>query len=186
MQGGSFLIVGTIEPRKRHALARLALEGLWKEGIDVHLTIVGRKGWLADDVLEGIGSHPERENRLFHFDGLPDAGLQYCYANAAALLMPSAGEGFGLPLIEAARHGLPLVVSDLPVFHEIAGDGAFYAATDSPSALAASLRSWLRLRSANRQPDSRGIRVRSWDESASEFLQVVMDNQWLASIGPGA
>ena len=55
------------------------------------------------------------------FDRCSDAQLSAWLGGARALLMPSFAEGFGLPVIEALRHGTPVIASDLPVFREIAG-----------------------------------------------------------------
>jgi len=60
---------------------------------------------LADDLLKRIANHRLLNDRLFYFEALPDLELQYCYQHATALLLPSAGEGFGLPIVEAARFG---------------------------------------------------------------------------------
>ena len=62
------------------------------------------------------------------------------YAQSTALLAESFAEGFGLPLIEAARQGLPIIARDIPVFHEVAGEFAFYFPNTGSAALADSLR----------------------------------------------
>jgi glycosyltransferase involved in cell wall biosynthesis len=53
------------------------------------------------------------------------------YALADALVLPSASEGFGIPLLEAALHRLPIVCSDIPTLRELAGDAATYVAPDA-------------------------------------------------------
>jgi glycosyltransferase involved in cell wall biosynthesis len=51
-----------------------------------------------------------------------DAELKTFLYHCSALLFPSFVEGYGLPLVEALSMGVPAIASDLPVFHEIAGD----------------------------------------------------------------
>ncbi|MCW4384428.1 glycosyltransferase family 4 protein [Salinibacterium sp. SYSU T00001] len=76
---------------------------------------------------------------VFH-DGVTDAAYRDMLANATALVSASRDEGFGIPLVEAMAVGTPVVVSDIPVFHEIGGDAAGFFAPDDPAALAARVR----------------------------------------------
>ncbi len=62
------------------------------------------------------------------------------YDAAQCLLAASEAEGFGLPLIEAAQHGLPVMARDIPVFREVAGDHAFYFDGTDPEHLADAIR----------------------------------------------
>ena len=63
----------------------------------------------------------------------------------SCLISPSEGEGFGLPLIEAAQHATPIIARDIPVFREVAGDHAFYFDGLEASALADAIHQWLAL-----------------------------------------
>jgi glycosyltransferase involved in cell wall biosynthesis len=167
--GPTLLMLGTIEPRKGHAQALAAFEQLWLEACDVRLVIVGRQGWMMDATLERMRAHPERGARLFWLEGVSDEYLELLFAAASALLVASEGEGFGLPLIEGARHGLPLVVRDLPVFREVAGDHPVYFSGTSPSDLAQAVRTWLRSpepRERSRRPP---FPLLTWAESAQQL-----------------
>jgi len=64
--------------------------------------------------------------RVFFVLHRSEAELAWFYSHAKALVLPSLGEGFGLPVVEAARFNCPLVLSDLPVFREIAPSGAHF------------------------------------------------------------
>nr|WP_306824191.1 glycosyltransferase [Acidithiobacillus ferrooxidans] len=61
----SILMVGTIEPRKRHAQVLAAFEQLWAQGKDVNLVIVGKQGWMVESLVERLIVHPELKSRLF-------------------------------------------------------------------------------------------------------------------------
>jgi len=130
-----FLAVGTLEPRKNHAYLLQAFQKLWDAGNNSILLIVGRVGWMCDEVLETIRRHPKLGQLLFFMDDVSDAELDYCYAHARALLFSSIVEGFGLPIIEALRKGLPVFASDIPVFHEVGGEYVVYFDLSDPASL---------------------------------------------------
>src|SRR3546814_20205534 len=96
-------MVGTLEPRKAHAQAIAAFESLWARGTDIALVIVGKLGWRVDGLPDRLRRHPEFGKRLFWLEGISDEFLEQLYARTSFLLGASEGEGFGLPLIEAAR-----------------------------------------------------------------------------------
>lgn len=68
---------------------------------------------------------PEGASVVFH-NGLDEAAYQTLVGGAFAMATGSRAEGFGLPIIEAMAMGVPAVVSDLPIFHEVAGKGGLY------------------------------------------------------------
>jgi len=117
-----YLVVGTIEPRKDIGRILGAFEQLWAEGSCAALMLFGRAGWRSYDLIDTLHSHPELGKRLFWFEDGSDAELDFAYRHAAALIFASRCEGFGLPLVEAMQYGLPVLVSDIPVFREIGGD----------------------------------------------------------------
>lgn len=172
----SFLMVGTLEPRKGHRQALAAMEQLWADGMDANLVIVGKQGWRIDDFAQRIEQHAEHGKRLFWLDGISDEMLEEVYRSCRALLAASEGEGFGLPLIEAAQHGLPIIARDIPVFREVAGEHAYYFRGDESQALANALRAWLSLGDA--APTSTGIAWLTWQQSSRELLDVVLSERW--------
>jgi glycosyltransferase involved in cell wall biosynthesis len=174
----ALLMVGTLEPRKQHAQALDALELLWQQGADVSLVIVGRQGWLADAMAARLRAHPEGGRRLFWLERASDTALERLYAGSAALLAASSGEGFGLPLIEAAQHALPVIARDIPVFREVAGEHAFYFNADDPAALAAALRQWLALAGAGRTPASGAMAWQTWEQSTLELVDLFEQGRW--------
>jgi glycosyltransferase involved in cell wall biosynthesis len=170
----SLLMVGTIEPRKGHAQALAAAQLLWARGVDFNLVIVGKAGWMVDEVVRAMRASPEFGRRLFWFGHAPDALLLQLYARCSALLAASRGEGFGLPMIEAAQQGLPLIARDLPVFREVAGDHAFYFSGDDASALAEALQRWFALHAAGQHPAPQGLSWLSWSQSAKELAAFML------------
>lgn len=174
----SFLMVGTVEPRKGHAQTLAAFDLLWERGADVNLVIVGKQGWMVEAVAERMAAHPEKAKRLFWLAGISDEMLLKLYAESAALLFSSEGEGFGLPLIEAAQYGIPIIARSIPVFREVAGEHAFYFSGLAPENLAQAIEEWLDLRRDGRIPLSVGMPWLTWSQSASQVLAGLVDQHW--------
>jgi glycosyltransferase involved in cell wall biosynthesis len=171
----TFLVVGTIEPRKGIGQLLDAADNLWGD-TDAVFALVGQDGWKVDSLLARIKAHPELGRRLFRFQTASDEVLEQLYSMASVLVLPSEGEGFGLPLIEAARRGVPIIARDLPVFREIAGMGAYYFKARTGEELAAALREWLRLQKSGRAPSSDGVECLTWSESTRRLLQAIDGN----------
>jgi glycosyltransferase involved in cell wall biosynthesis len=178
----SFLMVGTIEPRKGYLQTIEAFTQLWREGVDVNLVIVGKEGWtgLPDDMRRDIPqtvarlrSHPELNKRLYWLEGISDEYLEMIYAASTCLIAASYGEGFGLPLIEAAQHNLPIIARDIPVFREVAGDHAFYFEGKAPDALSRAVKKWLDLYAEGKHPASDTLPWIDWKQSARRLLEVL-------------
>jgi glycosyltransferase involved in cell wall biosynthesis len=121
-----FLMVGTVEPRKGHREVLDAFEGLWSSGSRARLTVLGRAGWMVDDVVDRMEGLAASQPRFQWLRNATDAQLDGLYATCTAVLVASEAEGFGLPVVEAAVRGCPVVVRDIPVLRELAGDGATY------------------------------------------------------------
>src|SRR4029077_1577723 len=161
-------------PRKGHRQVVAAFEQLWREGIELDLVIVGKKGWMVDDLASMLHAHPEAGRHLFWVQDASDAMLDRVYARARLLVAASLGEGFGLPLVEAARHGLPIVARDLPVFREVAGEHAYYFSGTSADDLAGALKAWLDLHREARHPRSTGLPLLTWAPGAPPVSRIVI------------
>lgn len=171
-----FLMVGTLEPRKGHEQTLSAFELLWGENRDVHLVIIGKQGWGVDNLAEVIQQHPEFNERLFWLPQASDALLERIYEQADALIAASYAEGFGLPLIEAARHHLPIIARDIPVFREVAGEHAYYYVGTGPGTLAQDILTWLDLNAKGEAPVSGNMKWLTWEESAEQLMHALFTN----------
>ena len=122
-----FVVVGTIEPRKNHAL----LFNVWRRlaersSAPPKLVVIGARGWENAETVSLLERCPAIDTFVAETPRLSNAGLSRVLANACGLLMPSLAEGFGLPPIEALGLGTPVVASDIEVFHETTQDCAIY------------------------------------------------------------
>ena len=171
-----FLMVGTIEPRKGHALVLEAFQKLWQAGVDAKLCIIGRTGWMMEPFVQSMKQHPEYGRKLLFLEGASDIVLEYAYQHASALIQASAGEGFGLPIIEAACNGLPVICSDIPVFREVAGDHALYFSRNVDS-LAQCILDFQQARREGNLPVVSRIDLQTWDDAAQRVYKLLVQNE---------
>ncbi|MFV0293156.1 MAG: glycosyltransferase family 4 protein [Paracoccus sp. (in: a-proteobacteria)] len=129
-----FVTLGTIEPRKNHALLLDAWDILSRTypnpGIP-RLLILGRRGWENHDVLTRL-DNLSPGSPVIERGNLPDGAVAALISHSHGLLMPSRAEGFGLPLTEAAGRGIPVVSAPLPAAQELLGDYATYLSPNQP------------------------------------------------------
>jgi glycosyltransferase involved in cell wall biosynthesis len=177
----TFLMVGTVEPRKGHGQALAAFELLWQRGVDVGLVVVGKEGWGDSSVMARLRTHPERGRKLAWLGDASDETLSRLYESCAALLAASEGEGFGLPLIEAAQHGLPALARDIPVFREVAGEHATYFSGSLPEDLAHAIVDWLALKDRDEVLRARDLPWLTWAQSAEQLVDCVLGENWLSA-----
>ena len=119
-----FVVCGTIEPRKNH----LMLLHVWRELVRrdgaaaPKLVFVGTRGWKNENVVDLLERCQAISNHVIEVSGLSTPSFKRLLDGACALLMPSFAEGYGLPVTEALAADVPVIVSDLEVFRETAGD----------------------------------------------------------------
>lgn len=124
----AFVMLGTIEGRKNHAL----MLRVWRRLIarlgehTPRLVIIGQRGWQADDIFRQLDEDVTLRPYVRERGWCDDAELRRWLGTARALLFPSFVEGQGLPLIEALAAGVPVIASDLAVFRETAGAIPYY------------------------------------------------------------
>ena len=170
----TFIVVGTLEPRKNIGLILDAFEQLWNQGRDINLVLVGHHTWKQDALLVRIKHSPQLNKRLYWVRNVTDQGLQAAYALSEALIIASKAEGFGLPIVEAFQRGLPVICSDIPVFRELAEGKAHFFNPDRPDDLARVIDAYL---------DSQVVRERprpvipwlSWKDSAKQMADTLAE-----------
>lgn len=163
---------GTVEPRKNvdgllHAYRQVA------DRTDLDLVLVGPSGWGdAPDAVRDAASvlPPGRVHRLGH---LAPPDLHAAYAGARAFCFPSWWEGFGMPVLEAMAHGVPVVTSGGTSMDEVAGDAGVLVDPADPDAIADAL-----LRVTGDEHADRAARSRTraadftWERSAARTAEV--------------
>ncbi len=175
-QSPYLLMLGTLEPRKNHALLLDAFDqGLSDQPINI--IIAGRKGWNIDALLERIESHPLSGSRVFFIESPSDKEVAYLYQHAYGLVFASFGEGFGLPLIEALYYKKLIFASDIEVFHEVGGDLCLYFNPHDPQSLIHCVSQTLseqKLAETYREK-VRQYHIVSWDEAVIPMIHLIRD-----------
>jgi glycosyltransferase involved in cell wall biosynthesis len=129
------LFVGTLQPRKN--IARIVQAyARWRkdyDGDDVALVLAGQQGWLYDPTwtagVEGV-----------ILPGyIDDADVPALYSGALGLVFPSLHEGFGFPILEAMRCGIPAITSTTSSMPEVAGDAALLVNARDVDAIAGAI-----------------------------------------------
>jgi alpha-1,2-rhamnosyltransferase len=166
-EAAPFLMVGTIEPRKNHALALDAFERLWTAGGTAALVVIGRRGWQCEATLRRFAALAAAARPFTHIGDATDADLQHAYRHARCLIFPSIAEGFGLPIVEALAQGLPAIASDIPVHREVGSDLAIYIPLGDPDHLAGLLRSIENGSTVLTAPAPGSVHLPTWAESAA-------------------
>jgi glycosyltransferase involved in cell wall biosynthesis len=181
----TFLMVGTMLRYKGYEQAIGAFESLWHSGIDCNLIIVGKEGWRANRLADRLRRHPENGHRLFWLEQASDRLLIDLYKSASCLIAASNAEGFGIPLIEAARNRLPIIAREIPVFQEIAGQHAFYFHGEAPDALSDAIERWIVLKRTDQVPTPDSLPWQTWKQSAEQLMDVILNQRWYLPPGEG-
>jgi glycosyltransferase involved in cell wall biosynthesis len=164
-------MVGTLEPRKGYTDTLNVFDALWRQGQDINLVIVGKVGWKVEALVARIKEHPEFNQRLFWLAGISDEYLDRVYNTCTCLIAASYGEGFGLPLIESAQRGLPIIARDIPVFREVAGKHATYLPPDLQAITGgAVIKQWLEKHRKDEVRGSDAMPWLTWQESSKVLL----------------
>lgn len=171
-----FLAVGTLEPRKNYPGLIKAFSQLTKTFPDIHLIIVGQKGWGYEEIFQLV-----RENYIHknvHFLGyLSNKSLVKLYNLAQALVFPSFYEGFGIPPLEAMKCGCPVIASFSSSLPEVVGDSAILVNPESHMEIAGAMIKILTDEDLRESLSNKGIVQAgkfSWETSARQLLQTIL------------
>ena len=169
------LYVGTIQPRKNLGTLIEAYAELRRTMTDPpKLVIVGRKGWLYDDLFTRI-SELRLEDMVIFTGFVPDEELPYLFDGARVFAYLSLLEGFGRPPLEAMACGVPVVTSNTTAIPEVVGEAGITVPPLDVAAAAAAIRSILTddaRAAALREQGKVQARRFSWDAAAQETLDL--------------
>ncbi|WP_447522691.1 glycosyltransferase family 4 protein [Salinibacterium sp. NYA9b] len=156
LAGDFLLCVGRLNARKNLANTIEAALASGRATERTPLVIVGEPQGRSAELPAAVNA--AAESGAIRFLGfIDDDELAWLYTHTALLLFLTRDEGFGLPVIEALSFGAPVVVSDIVVFHELAGAQATFADPDDVAAIAAAIRS----APAREHPSTDGVTLAS-------------------------
>lgn len=174
IKGKYFVFVGTLQPRKN--IIRL-IKAFSKLGGGTKLVIVGKKGWLYDEIF-ALVKKLDIEQKIIFAGFVPSEDLPALFKASVAYVLPSLYEGFGIPVIEAQACGAVTVVSRTSSLPEAAGDAAIYIdKPDSVHQIAEALRTALSL-SRKRRDDlidagRTNVKRFSWASAAQKTVDIL-------------
>jgi glycosyltransferase involved in cell wall biosynthesis len=172
------LFVGTLQPRKNitkliEAFAKVTQHE--KTPKDIQLVIVGKKGWLYEEIL----ATPQRvhvEDKVKFLDFVSDDDLNILYKHAICYILPSLYEGFGLPVLEAMKHDCPVITSNISSMPEAGGDAALYVDPKDTDDIAEKIMKLIVHKDLRKELIDKGkkqLAKFSWEKTAKETLEIL-------------
>lgn len=166
--------LGTFEPRKGIDVLLDGFEAIARRDSEVELWLAGQPGWGVKEIEARIAAHGAR-SRIHRLGFVDEAALPALMRQSRAVVYPSRGEGFGLPVLEALACGASVVTSSDTVMSEIAGDAALLAPAGDPVQLADVLTTAITMSDDERALRSRHSRSRAeiftWDASVAQHVK---------------
>lgn len=174
------LFVGTLQPRKnigRLIEAFSVAKKQEKVDKDLQLVIIGKKGWLFESILEAPEKYGVKDSVLF-LESINDEELTIFYKHALVYVLPSLYEGFGLPVVEAMKHGTPVITSNVSSMPEAGGDAAVYVDPEDVNDLAKKIVKVVSDKDLRKELSEKGKKQAAkfnWEKTAKETLKVLVD-----------
>lgn len=174
-KGNYILFVGTLQPRKNVSKLIEAFSKLNSKYSNLDLCVVGKKGWLYEDILNA----PKKfnvEKRVRFVDFVDNLELADLYRNAQCFVLPSLYEGFGLPVLEAMKYGCPIIISNVSSLPEAGGDAALYVNPEDANDIKEKIEKVLSDKNLREQMIKKGyeqVKKFSWEKTARETLKVL-------------
>jgi glycosyltransferase involved in cell wall biosynthesis len=133
------------------------------------LVIVGKKGWMYEEILEA----PKKfgvQDRVRFLDFVPDEDLPLFYKHALFFILPSLYEGFGLPILEAMQYGCPVITSNVSSLPEAGGDAALYVDPENVDDISSKIQLLIKDQKLRQEMIEKGykqIKKFSWEKTAN-------------------
>ena len=166
-----FLFLGTLEPRKNPLIMIKAFH-LYKQRYkdNVKFVIAGGKGWLYQDVMQYIHENSLEEEVVFT-GYVSEIEKYFLLKNTICFVFLSIYEGFGIPPLEALKMGVPVLVSDIPVFRELFEGSVWYGDKDNIVQIADTMHEVV---TAKKQKNNKNVlRKFSWEQSAKKVSDIL-------------
>jgi glycosyltransferase involved in cell wall biosynthesis len=159
-------VVLCVAAKRPHKNQAVLVEAAALLGADVAIVLAGHPEQPYDGQLRALAAARGAEGHLCFLDYVPDAGLEGLWRLAAAAALPTLGEGFGIPLLEAFAHGVPVAASDIPVLREVGADVPHYFDAHDPAAAARAIEAAMRDEHAGVRGRARAAEF-SWEATAA-------------------
>lgn len=167
------LYLGTLEPRKNLISLLEAYETSKVLQDHYQLVLAGGTDWKFEEILQKIKTMQAKGLQVLHCGYVSLDERAALYQEASVFVLPSHEEGFGMPILEAMQYSTPVAVSNIPVFHEVAGSAAVYFDQNKPADIADKLQTLLadKKLQSNLLSNASGILKRTdWQKVAKSVL----------------
>lgn len=175
------LCVGTVEVRKNHSLIHQAYRYQKQKGVELpKMIIVGRPGWLVDDLLYALEHDPVVKDKIEIKTHVDDENLARLYSNALFTVYPSFYEGWGLPIAESLAYGKLCLSSETSSMTEIAGSNIEYFSPYNAIEFSELIRKYYENRELLKAKEKQirtSYKHTTWDQCALRFKSIVKAHQ---------
>lgn len=171
--GEYFLYVGTLAPHKNLVPLIRAFSILHQQGYGGKLVLAGGRGWMYEEIFAEV-EHLKLQGQVIFTNYVTQQELETLYCFASCFITTSIYEGFGLPPLEAMIRGIPVIVSDIPVFHETVADCGLYCDPQNVEDIAQQMLAVLQNHELKKQLIEKGFRQVqqfSWQRAAKATWQ---------------
>jgi len=171
------LSIGTMQPRKNIPFLIKSFIKISDRLPNTFLLLTGKKTKRFDDaILKALDEAPFAKDKIRFLGFVDDEDLPALYNLSKVFAYPSLYEGFGLPILEALSQNIPTIVSDIPVHHEIAEDGAIYFDPNDIDQCSEMMYHVYTSKQTRNDLITRAkvqSKVYSWDKTATQFLDII-------------
>lgn len=171
------LFVGTLQPRKNiiRLIEAFSKVLATKQEKDLQLVIIGKRGWLYEPILEAPQKYKVK-NEVKFLENVNDEDLALFYQHALCYILPSLYEGFGLPVVEAMKHGCPVITSNISSLPEAGGDAALYVNPEDTNDIADKITRLIadeKLRKELQEKGKKQAEKFNWEKTAKQTFEVL-------------
>lgn len=172
-----FVFVGSIHPRKNIVRMLLAFEHFKNSGnYEHHLVIIGQKKWWTHEMESTLNGMKFKNNVLFK-DSVSAEKLAFAVGGAEGMLYVSLFEGFGIPIIEGMKSGVPVITSNVTSMPNVAGNAALQCDPKNEKQIAEQMKRLVHEPTLSNQLIEKGLARAndfSWDKTAELLWDSVL------------
>lgn len=180
IHGEYILYVGTLQPRKNIGRLieafKIATSHQPLATRKMQLVIVGKKGWLYDEIFETV-KKLGLEKEVVFTGYVPDEELPALYKNATCFCLPSLYEGFGFPVLEAMKYGCPVVASNVSSLPELVGEAGILVNPNKTEDIAHGIEKVLSMKDDDRkrlvEKGYQQIKKFTWEKAAKQTIEIL-------------